>query len=212
MERSIESIWKKGFLKGDALIAPKINDLYNQKSTSLIHRFRKKFRLNLILIVVLATGALAVSILEGVPWAGIIMALMFGVLIIIGKRAIDGLEGVDNKSSSYVYLKSFDEWLKRFLSIYAKVYRFFYPLFLFVFMLGYWFSNSAAGVQEKVLNDPEILTLFGVPLFLLIPSLIFTILLSYFSGRIYKFDMKLAYGYEMSKLKEIIEDMEELRK
>ena len=31
-------------------------------------------------------------------------------------------------------------------------------------------------------------------------------------SRIYNFDMKLAYGYEMSKLEEIIEDMEELRK
>ena len=28
MEKSIESIWKEGFLKSDALVAPKLNDLY----------------------------------------------------------------------------------------------------------------------------------------------------------------------------------------
>ncbi len=211
MERSIESIWKEGFLQGDELVAPKINDLYNQKSSGLINRFRKKFRYNLILLVAMALGALLVSILEGVPMAGIIIALMFGVLIVIGKRAIDGLEELDNNSSSYDYLKSFDGWLKRFMALYANVYRFFYPLIFLVFGVGYWFSNSAAGVQERVLNDPDILTLFGVPLFLLIPSAIFLLFLSYFSGRIYKFDMKLAYGYEMNKLDEIIADMEELR-
>jgi hypothetical protein len=30
MEKSIETIWKEGFLKNDALIAPKINNLYTQ--------------------------------------------------------------------------------------------------------------------------------------------------------------------------------------
>ena len=31
MEKSIESIWKQGFLNSDALVAPKLNNLYNQK-------------------------------------------------------------------------------------------------------------------------------------------------------------------------------------
>lgn len=212
MERSIESIWKEGFLKGDALVAPRINDLYNQKSTSLMQRFRKKFRYNLILLITMAVGVLVVSALEGVLWAGGIMALMFGVLVVIGKRAIDGLEQIDKSGSSYNYLRSFDGWLKRFLSVYSRVYRFFYPLFLLVFMVGFWFSKEGLEVQAKVLNDPEIMTMFGVPLYLLIPSAIALILLGIFSSRIYKFDMKLAYGYEMRKLEEIIEDMEELRK
>ena len=29
MEKSIETIWKEGFLEKDVLLAPKLNDLYN---------------------------------------------------------------------------------------------------------------------------------------------------------------------------------------
>ena len=35
MDNSIETIWKKGFLNSDALIAPKLNNLYNQKSQNI---------------------------------------------------------------------------------------------------------------------------------------------------------------------------------
>ena len=48
MNKSIESIWQEGFLNEDALIAPQVNDLYNQKSRHLIDRFDRKFRNNLI--------------------------------------------------------------------------------------------------------------------------------------------------------------------
>ena len=38
MEKSIETIWKEGFMKDDALVAPKLNDLYNQKSANIIDK------------------------------------------------------------------------------------------------------------------------------------------------------------------------------
>jgi hypothetical protein len=44
MEKSIETIWKQGFLNDDALVAPKLNDLYNQKSTHIIDTFNNLFR------------------------------------------------------------------------------------------------------------------------------------------------------------------------
>jgi hypothetical protein len=34
MEKSIENIWKEGFLKNDALVAPTLNNLYNQKKNT----------------------------------------------------------------------------------------------------------------------------------------------------------------------------------
>ena len=53
MEKSIETIWKEGFLKSDTLIAPKLNDLYNQKSKHVIDKFKRVFKINLIAIVFL---------------------------------------------------------------------------------------------------------------------------------------------------------------
>ena len=52
MEKSIENIWKEGFLKSDALVVPKINNLYNQKSKHITAKFERMFKINLIAIVV----------------------------------------------------------------------------------------------------------------------------------------------------------------
>ena len=54
MEKSIETIWKEGFLKSDALVAPKVNDLYNQKSNHIIDKFKRMYEINLVAIVAFA--------------------------------------------------------------------------------------------------------------------------------------------------------------
>jgi len=54
MEKSIENIWKEGFLKNDALVVPKINNLYDQKSIHIIDKFKRMFKINLIAIVFFA--------------------------------------------------------------------------------------------------------------------------------------------------------------
>lgn len=54
MKNSIEENWKEGFLNEKSLVAPRINDLYNQKSKHLVDRMKRIFRVNLIVIVILA--------------------------------------------------------------------------------------------------------------------------------------------------------------
>ena len=64
MEKSIESIWKEGFLKDDALVAPKLNDLYNQKSIHLLDKFEKMYKLNLIFLVGFSFFVLILSLIH----------------------------------------------------------------------------------------------------------------------------------------------------
>ena len=54
MEKSIETIWKDGFLDVNELIVPKLNNLYNQKSIHIIDKILRMGRINLIYIVLLA--------------------------------------------------------------------------------------------------------------------------------------------------------------
>ena len=51
----------------------------------------------------------------------------------------------------------------------------------------------------------------GIPLWVLVPATVMALLIFFFSERIYRMDMRLAYGSEMRKLEELIRDMEELR-
>lgn len=67
MEKSIESIWKEGFLESDALVAPKLNDLYNQKSKHTIDKFKRMGKMNLHGIMIGAFVILIASFFIGVP-------------------------------------------------------------------------------------------------------------------------------------------------
>ena len=71
MEKSIESIWKEGFLKKDALVAPKINDLYNQKSKHIVDKFKRMFKINLIAIVIFSLVFMVITTINGLPIVGI---------------------------------------------------------------------------------------------------------------------------------------------
>jgi len=101
MEKSIENIWKDGFLKSDALIAPKINNLYNQKSIHIIDRFKRMFRINLILIIAFSFLFLFVSYFVGIPIMGTIFFVSLLVLVIINKRLLNSLEHIDKGENSY---------------------------------------------------------------------------------------------------------------
>ena len=72
MEKSIENIWKEGFLKSDALVAPKTNNLYNQKSIHIIDKFKRMFKINLIAIIAFSFIFLIVSFFVGIPITGVI--------------------------------------------------------------------------------------------------------------------------------------------
>ena len=211
MKNSIESIWKQGFLNSDELIAPKLNDLYNQKSKNLIDRFRRKFRVNLIAILIAVPILMLVSALLGAPWIGIGISLLLGVVLWAGQREVKALEKIDKGESSYQFLRSFDDWLKGALHNFARLYRFLYPLFFLAFALGFWFSKYGDLLREKVLDGTDMAVVAGIPVYWLAGVLLVAVLIGLLSGRMYKLDMQIAYGHEMRKLEEMIADMEELR-
>ena len=66
MEKSIESIWKEGFLKSDVLVAPKVNDIYNKKSEHIVDKFTRMFKTNLVVIVLCSFFVVGMSYAH--PW------------------------------------------------------------------------------------------------------------------------------------------------
>lgn len=71
IEKSIESIWKEGFIPENALIAPKVTNIYDRKSIHTIDKFKRMFRNNLIIIVVGGLIFLVFSIFAGMPLFGV---------------------------------------------------------------------------------------------------------------------------------------------
>lgn len=211
MENSIENIWREGFLHPDALIAPKLNDLYNQKSQHIVDRFKRMFAINLNGILIAASLFFVASFFAGVPILGTLLAGQLLALVIIGKKQSRGLEIIDKGGTSYQYLKAFDSWHKEAISVYARLYRILYPLLFITFMLGMWFANFNEVTRMKLQAEPDIDMIWGIPLWGIIGIGVFALLMGVFSGRLYKWDMKIVYGQVTQKLEELITDMEELR-
>lgn len=217
MEKSIETIWKEGFLKGDALIAPKLNNLYNQKSKHIIDKFKRMFKMNLILIVLGSFIVLGASFIVGLPYMGVPMFIILNVLVIINKKLLNTLMLIDKSRNSYDYLMTFDTWLKSQVSINKKFARFLYPSIFLSLVVGFWMKIEEGQrigehtVNKLLLTYPDLYLLNGVPVIGIIGALLITGILVLLGGRIYEWDLKIVYGRVFNKLDEIIADVKELR-
>ena len=217
MEKSIENIWKEGFLKNDALVAPKINNLYNQKSIHIIDKFKRMFRINLIAIVAFSFVFLIVSFFVGIPITGAIFFVTLSALVFINKKLLNDLEKIDMGVSSYQYLKAFNQWITKQVSINEKLSKFLYPIIFMSMVLGFWFKDAEGIpmgerlVSEILIGFPNIDLVFGIPLIGIVVSVVIIVLLVIFGGRIYKWDLNIIYGRVFKKLEELITDIESLR-
>jgi len=213
MEKSIEEIWKEGFLKSDALVAPKLNNLYNQKSMHLVDKFKRMFKINLNAIFIGSFVILLASFPMGLPVMGVGYFFILNGILLVNRKLMKGLMKIDKNSCSYEYIKTFDHWMKEQMNVNAKIARYYYPLFFLFMILGFWFSSDIQELLREILGKPhQIYLLHGIPVFWVLGLVIIMGLLAVFGKRIYKFDVGLVYGRVFRKLDEMLEDMEELRK
>jgi hypothetical protein len=217
MEKSIEKIWKEGFLKSDALVAPQINNLYNQKSIHIIDKFKRMFRINLIAIIAFSFVFLIISFFIGILITGIIFFITLSVLVYFNKKLLNNLEQIGFGVSSYQYLKEFNHWKNKQIAINEKFSKFLYPIVFMSMILGFWFKDAEGMplgerlVGEILIGFPDIYLILGIPLIGIVIVVIILVLLAYFGGRIYKWDLNLVYGRVFKKLEELMTDIESLR-
>jgi hypothetical protein len=217
MERSIENIWKEGFLKSDALVAPTINNLYTKKSIHIIDKFKRMFKINLIAIVAFSFIFLIVSFFAGIPITGLMFFITLTVLVIINKHLLESLEKIDKGQSSYQYLKAFNQWIEKQVAINKRFASFLYPIVFLSMVIGFWFKDAEGMplgkrfISEVITNFPDIYLIYGIPLIAIIAVLLIVSLLAIFGGKIYQLDLNLVYGRMFKKLKELMADIEELK-
>ena len=208
MEKSIETIWKEGFLAADALVAPKLNNLYTQKSIHIVEKFKRMFRNNLRGIVIGSIIILGLSFVVGIPVMGIMLMLIAGAIVFVNRMLQKRLMEIDPNVSSYEYIKSFDHWLTEQIDINAKMARFYYPFIFLSMIMGFWFSDHLPLITRHL---PSIYLVNGIPVYWLVTVLIIMGILYAVGGRLYKWDLQIMYGRVLKKLDEILSDMEQLR-
>ena len=217
MEKSIETIWKDGFLNNDALVAPKLNNLYHQKSTHLVDKFKKMYRINWLVIIVFSCIVLPISILVEIPYLGIPMVLLFMGVLSMNRKLKRKLDKISYNKNSYQYLNSFNEWVKELVQLNTKLSRYLYPYVFLSLIAGFWFGGFGGDIPgNELVNNlltefPDMYLVFGVPLIGLLIVLLGVALLAFFGGIIGKWDLNLVYGRILKKLGILISEMEDLR-
>jgi len=217
MEKSIESIWKDGFLKNDALVVPKLNDLYNKKSIDIVDKFRRMYRINIIGLIVFAVVLLPIATITKIPYMGMPMFILFLTIAFFGSKFKRKLDNINKSLNSYQYLKTFDNWTKEMIEFNTKLSKYLYPYVFLSMVAGFWFGSFGGNipgedlVNDLLINFPDMIMVFGIPLFGLLGVLLVVTLLSIFGGRIGKWDVNIGYGRILRRLDTLLKDMEDLR-
>jgi len=206
MEKSIEQIWKEGFIN-ENLVIPKIKSLYNQKSISLVDSIINKFKKEVLLLIPLGIVIFIFNILldndNAIFW-GIISAIPCFVWFFLGKKQISSLKKIDYKANSYYYLISIQEKMNQIKRFNKRLTISSVPIFLFPMLIYTYFNQQGKTIGEifgvNNLNYPT------VAIFLLLP--IFTII----GALITEFLFKSMTRNKTVKLDTLIKEMEDLRK
>lgn len=209
MEKSIESIWKEGFLKNEALIAPQVNNLYTKKSQHLIDRFKRTFDLNIRWILGVSFALLVASYFAGALMAGFLLFLMMSYVAYTAYNELKALDKIDKGENSLSYLQSFKNWIESSIERYGRMYRLVYPGLILIFYFGLWFSDLLASLRLKVAESTDDL-IFGMHLYTTLFILAFALIMSIFSKAIHRQDVQLIYGGIISKLNDALADMKDL--
>ena len=212
MKNSIEEIWKEGFLNEKSLVAPKINDLYNRKSKHVVDKVKRMFRINLIAIVSMSIVYPIMFYFLDAIWQGVAISVLLLLTAWYSNRLIHSIKTLDHGATSLDYLKSFDRRLKDVFSRSEKIVRFSYPLHFLIVMSSIWSAWNKGPITSKMYQKyPDVIFIGSVPLFVWIIAGVATLLMLYFSGRIYRWEVRLMYGRVFDKLEETIAEMEKLK-
>lgn len=213
MNKSIEDIWNEGFINESAGTIPKVNNLYNQKSKSIIEQMGRMVKWNIKFLYGMAVFILLMGIFLSLPiWLIAILVLLFVAPAIHTQRQLKDGVPENNYQNCYDYLTVFRSWISDQMSKNIKLARYYYPVSILAASAIIWFSEGRNEVlEELLLNFPDIPMFFGIPLFFALPVLVITLLMGIFAGRIYRLDVGLIYGRVLRRLDEILRDLEELR-
>lgn len=212
MTKSIEEMWREGFVNESQLTAPKVNDLYNRKSENLVDKLQYMFAVNIKAIIIGALIMLPVFSLIGAPLLGIYICLLLTPLVVIAKKELAKSHQISKGQSSFDYLNNFNNWLNDSIKSYAFYYKFFYPLF-FIGMATQGVMSNAGGKVISVLMEklPTDLLIFGQPYYLILGISLITAIIAYFSEALYRLDLNIVYGRQFKKMEELLSDMHALR-
>lgn len=200
MENSIETIWTKGFLKEEALAAPRINNLYQKKSQLLIEKLKRTYRIDNRSILPLAILAVVGFGVVGNVIVGVYVMVLMLAMFFLNKKKLASLESISINTTSYEYLLEYRQMFFQLKKFYIRLLGIGVPV---AAILGYYLFFRKTALFDKFLQLN--------PMYLIGIILLISLILSALGIAAYLLSLKVVYGRFIQKLDEMIADMNELR-
>ncbi|MBA6155670.1 hypothetical protein H3Z83_03920 [Tenacibaculum sp. S7007] len=205
MEKSIEKIWNEAFISEDTLIAPRINDIYNQKSKSVINKIKRTYEIDnkgLIPMAILVAAGMTIfsEAIIGIYGAFLILCLYF-----YNTNLLNKFKSIDVKSDNLTYLKKYKSIINVIMKATKKLFVFAIPLaVLSIFALAFSIKEKSF-LSKFISSDTSFIQVIGI-------GFIVALVVSIIGVIVYTISTKILYGTLISKLDSIIKEMEELKK
>lgn len=205
MEKSIEKIWNEAFIKEEALIAPKINNLYNQKSKSIIAKIKRTYEIDnkglIPMAIIVAVGMTLFS--EAI--IGFYGAFLIVCLYFFNSNLLKKFNTIDVTSDNLTYLKKYKSIINIIMKATKKLFVFAIPVaVLSIFALAFSIKENSF-LSKFISSDTSLLKIIGV-------GFLVAIVVSIIGRIVYTASTKILYANLISKLDAIIIEMEDLKK
>ncbi len=204
MEKSIEKIWNEAFINENAIVAPKINNLYNQKSKSIIHKIKRTYEFdNKGLLPI--SGIVAIGgILLNETIIGLYGTILILCLYYFNTKLLSRFEKLDVKSDNLTYLKNYRDVMHSVTKATKRMFIFVLPfLVLSIFILGF-FLKEESFLSRFISPDTTFIEILGIGTSV---ALIIAVICLF----VFKVSNQLLYGTLVSKLNDLIHEIENLK-
>ena len=205
MEKSIEEMWDNGFIAPDSLIAPRINNLYKNKSKHIITELIEKMRKEIWLLIPISLFPAVINILLGNHFMWSIISIIICIpWFFIARNQYHEIKELDFNENCYAYLKKLRFSLKRMTNFNKKLSVLSVPIILLPMLIYTYFNNSGKTLGEVLGNDAlggSIIWIFSIlPIFTLLAYAIFELTIRFGNNTTKKIDQLL---FDMEKLRSL---------
>lgn len=203
MKKSIEAIWKEGFLVSSDLSVPKLNDLYNQKSQHVTEDLIKRMRREMWLLIPASIIPAVISIVVGNHFIWAIISFLVTIpWFFIARKQYEEIKDIDYSDNCYNYLKKVKDKLTRMTHFNQRLSVYSVPVILLPMLIYTYFNNINKTFGEIVGNTE--LGGSNLWIFLFLP------IMTLFSYFLFKIILKVGNSVG-KKINKLLLDMEELR-
>ncbi|GEO23091.1 hypothetical protein [Cyclobacterium qasimii] len=182
MSQTLEKIWEDGFLNEKSSLTPKLNDFYNRKSTLLINKLLRSFKVEVWILIPLAFAQFFFNLLldnDNSAFWGVMCALPCLLWFYVGIKQIKSLKMISYGDSCYDYLVAVRKKLYEITSFNKNLAISSVAIIFFPMLLYTYFNNQSKTIGEifgiDALNWPSLTLFLLLPMIALLALAIFEI-------------------------------------